>query len=143
MNSGVPAKGTPTANDTGAGVASAALPSVPANDIDERKTRQASLVMELIWVADEVTNDFASEPPASGSEGSDIIKQYRGMLDNIRKLPRQMRSRARREANDWLRAEFKASRERKATERRANRAHRPRKINWRGVWRERRPGPGP
>ena len=63
--------------------------------------------------------------------------RYRGMLESIRKLTRQMRALARREARDWLRAEFKELRERRAINRRADRGDRREKIRWRGLWKSR------
>jgi hypothetical protein len=131
VTAGARGEGHSTANDIGAGVAYTEPPSVPANKTEETETRQVVPVMELIWVADEVTGDFASEPSAGEGGEREIIARYRGMLESIRKLSRQMRALARCEARDWLRAGIART---SCHQPPRDRADRREKIRWRRLW---------
>lgn len=132
-----------TENDRGTGPATPVSPSGSANESDDRGPRRPSLLVELIWVADELTDDFAGGTAQDEGAEQATIAQYGRMLVGIRKLPRQMRALARREALKWLRSELKGLRDRRASSRRAAHANKRRKVGWRGVWRDRLSDPRP
>jgi hypothetical protein len=93
----------------------------------------------LIWVADDATDDTGGDVAEGEGEERAIIAQYGRMVEGIRKLPRQLRAIARREARKWLTAELKGLRDRRTISRYAARSEKPKKIRWRGVWRHRPP----
>jgi hypothetical protein len=126
MTAGRSDKKQSSVNDPGAGAANTVPPSVSATTSEENDDRKEA---GGCAVADEEAAEF------------EIFTQYRGMLKAIRGLPRKMRSLARREARDWLRASLKASRERRAIERQARRLERPKQIGRNNGLRPRQLGP--
>lgn len=113
MIAGVFAKRNFTASDTGAGAATAEPPSASANESDREGDRGPGGTDDAV---------------GSDSAELDILKQYRGMLEAIRKLPKLMQPAARRDAGDWLRTSLKALRERRSAERRARNLERLKKA---------------
>lgn len=143
-SAGARGKNQTTANDIGAGPATVAPPSAPANTTEEKENSPKLLIEDLRRVADETTRESAGSDPVEGEgEEREIVRQYRGMLDGIRKLPRLLRPLARRQARDWLRTELKAAREKRKINRRAAREERLKQIRRRDALRRRPPGLNP
>ena len=72
MTAGASGKRRSTANDAGAGVASAALPSVPANEIEEKVFSQAIRLHEFKSASDEMVHDNLGSEPIEG-EGEELV----------------------------------------------------------------------
>jgi hypothetical protein len=134
MIAGATGKGSFTGNDTGAGAASTVPPSGSATTREEREINPGILLHEFKAAAEEETWDNRSEAPADDGEIGEgaILDQYARMLEGIRKLPKQLRPAARREAKKWLRDMLKELRRRKTVERQTNHEARRRKMKRHG-----------
>lgn len=145
MTAGATGKGSFTGNDTGAGAASTAPPSVSATTREEREINPGILRHEFKAAAEEETWDSCSEAPADDGdigEGA-ILDQYVRMLEGIRKLPKQLRPAARRDAKKWLRDVLKELRRRKTVERQADHEAQRQKMKRHGSRERNSPRPGP
>ena len=137
---GAAGRSSSTANDAGAGAANTEPPSGSASTNENEENGTQVRRADFNSVADELSGYIASDPAEGEGEEYFIIRQYRGMLEAIRKLPRLMRPRARFEASKWLRSSLKALKERRAIERSAKRDERRKKIRRHDVPKRRPPG---
>lgn len=145
MTAGATGRGSFTGNDLGAGAASTAPPSVSATTREEREINPGILLHELKAAAEEETWDNRSEAPADdGYIGErEILDQYVRMLEGIRKLPKQLRPAARREAKKWLRDVLKELRRRNTVGRQANHEERRRQMKRNDSRKRNSPRPAP
>jgi hypothetical protein len=141
MTAGARGRRNCTESEIGAGVARTVPPSDWATKSEEPETSRQILLRAFGSAADEELKD---DRPTEliGDEGGEcaLLDEYRRMLNGVRKLPRQLRPRARREARDWLRLALKALRQRQSLNRRFSREERRKQIRRRDAPKRRPPG---
>jgi hypothetical protein len=142
MNDGGIGKRPCSGNDTGAGAANPAPPSVSASTIEERPTDRGIILAAFRSAADETARDEVGggDPVEGDGEDLELIRQYRRMIEGNRQLPRKMRAPANKRAAELLRSSLKTLKERRAIDRHARREERRKRIRRRGVFRRRPPG---
>jgi hypothetical protein len=142
MTAGVRGKKHSTENDAGAGLANTVPPSGLAKAREENSIDRPFVVQESRSAADEETQDERTGDLVADEGGEwAIFDQFARMLDGIRKLPRQLRPVARREACGWLCCALEELRKKQMINRQADHEVRRQRIRRRDVSRRRPPGP--
>ncbi len=141
MSDGEASKKLSIESDIGAGAANTEPPSGSASTNENEENGPQVGRADSNSVPDEIPGSISSDPIEGEGEEYFIIKQYRGMLEAIHKLPRMMRPLARFEASKWLRSSLKALNERRALDRSAKRDERRKKNRRHDVSKRRPPSP--